>query len=738
MPKQSIIFTRFEGVVGAADAHDLPVGTAAYAENLDPVTEAGLFAALPADSESGSNIGILSDVAVSTDFYGNTGSVLMVDQGDSNKIKLYVASGASFTYTSGANTRTGPDTAVSDGEAMHVGMGAGGSANPKWVGNIQHTQFYNIGGSVANAAPGRTTVDAVLARATFVGVHPTTTNITGALPDTFTADDGYVAYDNSQVGLRNDTVYVYYASMTYDFHQEGPLRPILVVRLGRGTLTILNEDASITAVGGVTAAEYETATVGGEFAAQAATGLKYLQMKVRVLHGTIPERVTGINIYRGENPLLGGAIWDSGLSTEDPFLIKQIDLAGTVSMSGTPTYDQWYNTSETGSGGGTWDSASAGVYAYFLLRDDGSVMGGTYGDRTGITPALETMQLHYSVSCASQGFHVVGRCYHPNMLNLENWIFRSKPGAFDQFDWTADYLKLSFRPNALVNYGGRVYAFGNARTAVINPGTLDIEDEWEGIGAPARKSIVVSDRGMFWADNANVYWHNGATVERIGQPILRNQFDANVGWLGLSRTSGNLTNSPVVGYDARYDAVFFFVTTGATAYVAWMFHIPTQRWVLVTFPSIAGGPWIHAWNRSDGRLMVMCGTATREIWTLFADTTNLRAWRWVSGLVADFARKSRLYHLYVAYKSSRPATIKAYVNNTVYTTGAESDNYFTVADWTTGLGGGKVDIGEMTNTTGGWIYARNFALDVAGAASTVSSHYNVQQMEVVHRPLGAR
>jgi hypothetical protein len=263
---------------------------------------------------------------------------------------------------------------------------------------------------------------------------------------------------------------------------------------------------------------------------------------------------------------------------------------------------------------------------------------------------------------------------------------------------------------------------------------------------------------MFWADSNMIYWHDGASVRRIGEPILRNQLDSNMGWLGQLRTTPPaVDNDPVLVYDARYDMVVALVTASGPTPIGWAFHVGSQKWVLLRFTyttdlysattAQAFTAFVGAFMRADGRVLYITNAATKEMHELFgcansttAGTRSLvRPWRWVSSIIAEFAKIARLYHLYVAFKSTRPGTIIAHVNNTRYAASLESDNKFTVSDWTTSLGSGSIDKGELTNTTGVWLSARNFAIDITAAAGdTAGTYYDVNQMEVVFLPLSPR
>ena len=63
----------------------------------------------------------------------------------------------------------------------------------------------------------------------------------------------------------------------------------------------------------------------------------------------------------------------------------------------------------------------------------------------------------------------VGGCSHQNVENADNYIFKSKPFMYDQFDWSENYLRIENTPTAIGSFGGRVYLFDDNNTYKVNP-----------------------------------------------------------------------------------------------------------------------------------------------------------------------------------------------------------------------------------------------------------------------------
>lgn len=128
--KEELLIERFEGIIGAADERDVPPGVATYAENLDPVTEAGLFKGLPADSTKlgavkGSSFNLFGDGTEVAYLDGNVPKVVS-NLGGSPSYATFEPGGAPVGGVGGQG--------VSDGKSVRFGRGR--SVAPLWVGRI--------------------------------------------------------------------------------------------------------------------------------------------------------------------------------------------------------------------------------------------------------------------------------------------------------------------------------------------------------------------------------------------------------------------------------------------------------------------------------------------------------------------------------------------------------------------------------------------------------------------------
>lgn len=719
--KESVEIREFAGILGSADAHDIPPGAAAYAENLDMVQQRGLFTPLPGDTVIGATAYGKCDKVTPYD----DGSVaVLVDRSSSDTsptLRVVTISNMS-NVTNATVTRSEYDTAASDGESVRVGLGATSSAKPKWVGTIFHQQF-------GAGSTGTQILDAEIKRADEAGIASLTSAVRMFLPDV-QVNGTLKTWSNEMVNFRKGFTYIWFASAVYDGIQQAP--PVVIgymhlnSSLGQlyganagGTVSITsNSDTGVLLDDAGSASSYTWQEAMRDWNTDdndlPADGLYKVQFpfRVRITTGgsdqTIPRRVTGYNIFRAEVP----GFW-SDLPIFDSSLMPAVPDPQFISFIGIN--DSGWSAAAAGSGAEDFDKSTE-TYRTFTFTDEYPGNVETFSSKAGYPSTREHMQLHYGVSCISGAYHIVGRCWHPSLQEVESLIFRSKPFKFDTFDWVDDVLALPSEVNALVSYGQRVLAFASARTFVINPASLDIEEEWEGIGCPARKSAVVTDMGVFWADNSNIYWFDGARVEKIGGQVLRNQYSTEASWLDR-----NTSYVPVLAYDARYDSVIVGYTTAGGNAGALKFHVATQRWTYVTFS--AAGPFYCGMQSPSGyAYMSLDNTATPTWYSLFTNATK-RSWSWVSAQFLTTAARAYYYYIRLATKSGKPSTVQFFDNDPTYGTG------HTVSTWVSNEG--TVESGELTTSSKAWIACREFAVRIAG-----TNAQDVTSIDIIRRFIG--
>ena len=312
-------------------------------------------------------------------------------------------------------------------------------------------------------------------------------------------------------------------------------------------------------------------------------------------YAQIPKRASGVKVYRAES--------DSATATSPSSVYRLVKVI--------PFSKAW---------------AVAGI-TYTFEFDDSGIKGASFEAESGLAETLEATLPRYSLSAQLNNQHYIGKCWHEGYVkDATSYIFVSKVGKFDVFDWLVDFIKLPTVPTALTSFAGRIYAFDELNTYRIRGGNeLFIEDAFEGVGCLNDDAVVSTDFGMFFADNKNIYMHNGKSAEPIGEAIVRG--DPLYSW-----QNRNTTYHTRAMYDATRRSVYFTFrgapgTAAAGSYYAWAWNIPRKRWDLLSFGDAEGGTQPKGFYiLNDTSLNVGTGSAVVN----FLGGTTKRTWTWVS------------------------------------------------------------------------------------------------------------
>lgn len=106
-------------------------------------------------------------------------------------------------------------------------------------------------------------------------------------------------------------------------------------------------------------------------------------------------------------------------------------------------------------------------------------------------------------------------------FNTSNVILRSLPLQPSAFNYPEDYCILQFKPNVLIGWSGRLYAFGSCRYSVINPDTLAIEGTSDLCGASTSTHVLATEYALFVYSSGHIYAINGLDIKDIGAPITK-------------------------------------------------------------------------------------------------------------------------------------------------------------------------------------------------------------------------
>lgn len=529
MPFREITIERFDGIVGSADARDLGEGVAAYAENLDPVTEAGLFRGLPEEVPHASGVTAQNFAP----FLDGTKAAFY----DGAQIAYLTGLGGTISKVAlGAATAAGNVTAISNGKNALIGLGGNLNSPPKWVGEISGLGVHN---------------------AVITGYPDNTGFLTIYKGVTYSADSGFKA----------GRTYFYAYSLMYDGFEESPL-----VRWP-------NEPGGPVVPG---------LFIPSDFGDPPTTLLVtfYLQ-------GSFNSRITHIQLYRAE------AVGEKADPDSNFVLIDQ--------------------------------QAFTGAAGYYIVDD--YKQGLDFESRTGFSEVLEHMNVHYGLGVIHEGRLFVAECYVEGIPTAKYQMLASLPGKFGTFDWASDTADLPFAPTALASWSGRLYVFSEGRTAVY--AGLDKTEEWEGVGASAKQSVLITDRGMFFANKENIWHHTGQMVSPIGEPILYNDEVPGMGY-----SAGVHTYPPVLTYHPGRDMVLVCYRNSANFNRIYGYHIGSRRWTVVRLTDETGIPYAGFVSPTGESLLSIGGV----LYEMFAGGSR-KSWMWVSGIFSLGTADQIFYHV---------------------------------------------------------------------------------------------
>ena len=288
----------------------------------------------------------------------------------------------------------------------------------------------------------------------------------------------------------------------------------------------------------------------------------------------------------------------------------------------------------------------------------------SYEELTGMPETLQDTQIHYGVSANQSGFLFITDCWHKESGKLPNYIFRSKPGKFNIFDWSSDYAVLPERPVALAGFAGKIWAWSKSSMYRINPSNLVIEDIFEGIGCSNESSVVVTDYGMFWADENMIFKHDGSKTINIGTPIIAG--DPDWSWRAKRKS---YPSKLVFDFANKQLLCIFKPNSNLNTHgsYAWAYHVDRNRWDLYDFKQSLNGVSLDVDvlaldNADDGSVIFSTqGNGVQK----FRGGSSRRMWQFLSkSITCDTPTlKKVFYKLRVNIKEGTVSRIYQFDNN---------------------------------------------------------------------------
>ncbi len=640
MPKQLLYVNGFpKGSYGNASANDIPEGYGVYIENADPKYADRLVPTRKSAAKA--NAATLDgEVIQATNFDGNT---IWGWKESDRKLKYYnpdtdattdpslvTPSGSTLASINRINRElylplydTSSKLATEAYWAGLIASGQFGAAAPASyvLEPAKCNPYYYAGFSRFPYAACYFNYDAGTPANSRVS-NSTTSDVFGCITPPDDLDFSNATEDGF---FQAQTTYYWAISFVYDGYQESPLLKYAYMN------NVVNAPYWFSAGSGRTS-NFSSVLV---------------RMHINIGASALSKRITGINLYRAQAPGII-ARWDVNYRGLQPatqyrfvqsFSIRTGYMSPQIVQSGGSATAQTsilFPINDLGASTSTHSYTLNSGTAYRIDFVDTGFEGASYEENTGVFDTLEQNWINYRLSTFANGYHFVAQCAGaPALLGGEskNFLFRSAPNAPAVFNIAKDFLKLPDTPTAILAWNGRLFVFTETRFIRINPEAMFIEEELLGFGAAGEGSsstvagisrlVAATPYGIFFADLNNIYRYDGQRILTIGDPILRQSYDAlDIGWLGSNPTRRR--QSKMV-FDPTSQRVIIFLKShsGADTQQYYLSYDPVRdRW---DYGKPSGSPWTVGWVKdadfdANGNLWVSLSGS--DTWSSDADVLH--------------------------------------------------------------------------------------------------------------------
>lgn len=497
----------------------------------------------------------------------------------------------------------------------------------------------------------------------FGGAAPSATELSNYNAEltqpTNAAGNAYVSSVTKHAGtsIFDETkIYEYTTSHVYDGYQESPLNSTVVT--------------------------YTPAGDNGD----------YVSIVVTIATiSSLNDRVNAVKVYRREKDTTTGnyTLWRK---------IATLDITGTTGTTERGEAFTW---------GGTTTRTTT-------ITDYLTYVGATYEEETGMPETLTSSMVYYQLATDINNYMFVANAWKTGIPDASRYLFRSKAYRYDMFDWSNDYVVLPTIPLAMKSFSGRLFVWDENNTYIINPETLEKEEDIQGAGCLSMRSVTVTEYGMFWCDKKNAYHHDGSQLRVISEPIKST--DVTKDWHGFTYKYSTVpatlySYTPITVFCSAKNIVMFIIPDSGVSYInIWAYNVVKKRW--------DKGENFEAAGNTSGAVVgrqgeVYLGNGTNYIVKLFATATS-RTWTWYSQqmVLESAGQKKAYYHLIVDYTGT-VGTIQYSIDN--------GSNWSSLTNTT-----------EIKDVSGNWEKQKTLKVKLSGTGI-------VNNIQVVYRRfIGAR
>ena len=260
---------------------------------------------------------------------------------------------------------------------------------------------------------------------------------------------------------------------------------------------------------------------------------------------------------------------------------------------------------------------------------------------------------------------------------------------------------------------GKLYIFGNTKTAILNPETLIVEDEINGVGCIGPKAIQSNPTGLFWFDQNNIYSAN-PQIRKIGTPILKQETQ---GWTILS---DSVKASAVSGYDSNRNCYLVYFTNGSDHRV-WSYYITTSRWDLwetdyTVYDSVQSSDGYPILLMENGRISKHLGGNNKRDWVFESKKLSF-------GTGTTVRKKLKAIKVDDTSRSQTSVSYKTNDNNASWQSGTDISSSFT------GSNNSAVKLATADKGKQHWI-----KMQVAGENDTAGSNVKAHALSAIYKP----
>tara|TARA_Y100000031_G_C8249225_1_gene399633 strand:- start:1311 stop:4823 length:3513 start_codon:yes stop_codon:yes gene_type:complete len=276
------------------------------------------------------------------------------------------------------------------------------------------------------------------------------------------------------------------------------------------------------------------------------------------------------------------------------------------------------------------------------IEDTSDALTGSYESRSGISETMTNTTVRWGIGTVAAGCLIVGDCGTDEFSDASTYLFKSKPGDFDKFNWSMEYLRLPFKPVAITSFQGRVYCWSTNTMLRINPDQFYIEDTFDGFGCLNKKAVIVTEHGMFFADKNNIYMHNGQSPVPIGVPIIQFTDEDSPSGKGYIEIAADNADKVVMSFDAKRGAVICFMNNDDTeddASTAFVYNVNKGRWDIWSHTALT-----DAVTGEDGYIYQTDGVNNNRFFRYMGHDEERRDWKWHSKrLDADQPSQDKIF-----------------------------------------------------------------------------------------------